>query len=155
LKPHVAIEVDYQTYGEGEALMGWLNAALTISAPVPFDGNQLLLRLAGQLQADLQKENAEVAHLKMTLTPSQEGFDIGAVSVVRNEQQPELSHALQESLTGGDLILNLRAEAAPELLEKVTRQVVGRWTGAHLALAQLESFRPGQPNPTHRLSNPA
>lgn len=153
LKPHVAMEVDYQTYGQGEALMGWLNAALTISAPVPFDGNQLLLQLAGQLQADLQKANAEVAHLKMTLTPSQEGFDIGAVSVLRNDQGPELAHALQEALTGGDLILNLRAEAAPELLEKVTRQVVGRWTGAHLVLAQLECFRPGQPNPTHRLSS--
>ena len=46
LQPHTAMEVDYQVYGQGEALMGWLNAALNISAAAPFDGNALLLPAA-------------------------------------------------------------------------------------------------------------
>jgi G3E family GTPase len=154
LQPHRAMDVDYQLYGQGEALMGWLNAALRVSASVPFDGNALLVRLAEALQSELQQSGVEVAHLKMTLAPDEIGFDIGAVHLVRNDQRPEFSHQLQEALAAGTLIVNLRAEAAPDILEKVTRAVVGHWAGEQLALTHLESFRPGQPNPTHRISQP-
>jgi len=154
LQPHGAMDVDYQTYGEGEALMGWLNAALHVTAPVPFDGNALLLQLAEQLQAELQQTGAEVAHLKITLAPDEAGFDIGVVHLVYNDQPPVFSHQLQDPLASGAILLNLRAEAAPELLEKVTRHVVAQWVGGQLALTHVESFRPGQPKPTHRISQP-
>lgn len=143
----VSMDVDYTTYGEGEALLGWLNAAVTVQSPVPFDGNRLLLDLAKSLCAHLP---AEIAHLKMTLMPTDESFDIGAVSLVRNDHVPELTHTLLEPLISGDLIINLRAEASPELLETVTRALLADWPG--LKLSHLESFRPGQPNPTHRVS---
>ena len=150
LGSRLSMDVDYARYGEGEARMGWLNAALSVWAPAPFDGNRLLVQLAGQLCDRLREADAEVAHLKMTLTPDEEGFDLGAVSLVRNDQEPELSHTLLEPLGGGALVLNLRAEAAPELLETAVRQAVGTWTGPRLEFVHLESFRPGQPNPTHR-----
>ena len=144
------MNVDYGTYGEGEALLGWLNAAMTITAPAPFDGNKLLLDLAEQLRGRLRAADAEVAHLKMTLMPTGGAFDIGAVHFVRNDQRPELSHTLLEPLTSGDLIVNLRAEALPGILESVTRQAVGEVAG--VTISSMASFQPGQPNPTHRMS---
>ena len=155
ISPHAAMDVDYQVYGQGEALMGWLNATLKISASAPFDGNRLLTDLAGQLCARLQKANAEVAHLKMTIAPGANALAIGAVSLVRNDQQPELTHTLLDPLKGGELTVNLRAEAAPELLEGIVRGAVAEWAGQKMDVLRLESFRPGQPNPTHRISNPA
>src|ERR1700676_2549681 len=40
-----AMEVDYDMYAEGEALLGWLNATFRISASSPFDGNRFFQRL--------------------------------------------------------------------------------------------------------------
>ena len=149
--PRVAMDVDYQLYGQGEALMGWLNALIKVSAPAPFDGNLLLADLAARLRAQLQIANAEVAHLKMTLSTGADALAIGSVSLVRNDQKPELTHTLLDPLASGELIVNLRAEAAPELLEHVVRRVAAGWLGLTLDVTKLESFRPGQPNPTHRM----
>jgi hypothetical protein len=75
---------------------------------------------------------------------------ISAVSLVRNDQQPELTHSLLDPLAKGELILNLRAEAAPELLEQIVRLVVADWRGPKLTVTKLESFRPAQPKSTQR-----
>ncbi len=151
IRPHTAMEVDYQLYGQGEALMGWLNATIKVSAPQPFDGNLLLTDLAARLRAQLQNAHAEIAHLKMTLASGADALAIGSVSLVRHDQKPELTHTLLDPLTAGELIVNLRAEAAPELLEQVVRRVAAGWLGLKLDVTKLASFRPGQPNPTHRL----
>jgi len=154
IRPHAAMDMDYQLYGQGEALMGWLNALLKVSAPAPFDGNLLLTDLAARLRAQLQNANAEVAHLKMMLSTGADVLAIGSVSLVHNNQKPELTHTLLDPLASGELIVNLRAEATPELLEQVVRRVAAGWLGLKLDVTKLESFRPGQPNPTHRISQP-
>ena len=57
--------VDYALYGEGEALLGWLNATVALSgAGKEFDGNAALQALCHSLQRRLSEANAEVAHFK-------------------------------------------------------------------------------------------
>jgi hypothetical protein len=146
--------VDYETYADGEALLGWLNATLRVSASEPFDGNQLLLDLGRSLQSRLAGGAVEVAHLKMTLTPDEDGSDIAVANLVRSDSAPELSHRLQEPLESGQLILNLRAEADPEMLRTetlTTLESVSKSAGLSVEIEHLERFRPGKPTPTHRL----
>jgi G3E family GTPase len=150
-----AMEVDYGIYGAGEALLGWLNASLAVTAPEPFDGSAWLLEFAHRLHRRLREQSTEVAHLKMTLTPLEDESDIAVVNLVRNDHAPELSHELWEPLTAGELVLNLRAEASPETLRAMVesaieerRPVTG---GPVIEIAHMESFRPGQPQPTYRL----
>jgi G3E family GTPase len=147
-----APEVDYEVYAAGEALLGWVNAAATIEAPAPFDGNALLRRIAGELQTKLAAEGAEIAHLKMTLSPS-EGNDLGVLNLVRGDGTPESLHRLQDELEAGDLIVNLRAEADPAFLraavEATLRDVLA---GSSVTLDHIEAFRPGKPTPTYRMA---
>lgn len=143
IAPHAAMDVDYQLYDQGEARLGWLNAVLKVSAPAPFNGNALLLELATQLRMQLHAASAQVAHLKMTISAGADALAIGAVSLVHNDQQPELTHSLLDPLAAGELILNLRAEAAPELLEQIVRSATAGWLGPKLDVAKLQSFRPG------------
>ncbi len=154
-----AMEIDYATYGEGESLLGWLNATIRVSAKTPFDGNALLLSLATRLHEHLKAENAEVAHLKMTLLPAEDDVDIGVVNLVRTDDAPVLSHELMETLSRGELIINMRAEVAPETLESLVRSAVpdpalagGASSSGPIKfqLANLESFRPAPPKPVHR-----
>lgn len=153
------LDIDYQTYGDGEALLGWLNATIEIEATGDgeFDGNDLLQRLAPALREHLAASDAaaEIAHLKMTLTPIGDPNEIAAINLVRDDSQPELSHRLIDPLDDGELLLNIRAEAAPEHLDSAVSaalaEVLSGQTGLIHRITHSEHFRPGMPTPTHRI----
>ncbi|HEY5915300.1 MAG TPA: GTP-binding protein [Verrucomicrobiae bacterium] len=148
--------VDYSVYADGEALLGWLNCTVQLSAESGFDANKYLELLAGEVQARLNAANTEVAHLKMTLSPASALGEIGVINLVRSDVVPELSLHLDEPVESGQLIINLRAEAAPEVLGTAVREglkaAAGRFTALEATLEHLESFRPGKPVPTHRFT---
>lgn len=149
-----AMDVDYDEYAEGEALLGWLNASAHLSATSPFEGNALLRQLAADVQQRLRAAGTEIAHLKMTLVPD-EGNDLGVLNLVATETEPELAHALQEELTSGELLLNLRAEADPAFLHTAVKTALTEMLakrGMALDMHHLEAFRPGRPVPTHRVA---
>ncbi|MEZ0275096.1 MAG: GTP-binding protein, partial [Roseimicrobium sp.] len=108
------MSVDYDVYADGEALLGWLNATVTLKAQDDFDANKFLQALAQSIQRRLQTQQAEIAHLKMTYSPD-DGIagEIASVNLVRTDNIPETGMELDEPSTGGQLIVNLRAEAAP------------------------------------------
>jgi G3E family GTPase len=149
-----SMEVDYDVYAEGEALLGWMNCSADLFAHAPFDGNDFLKALAAALQQRLAAEQAEIAHLKMTFLPC-EGNDLGVLNLVRNDFRPEVAHALAEDVSAGELIINLRAEVAPEFLRRATTEALEEVTNATKVTAtvrDLEAFRPGRPTPTYRLA---
>lgn len=151
-----AMAVDYRVYAEGEALLGWLNATVQLDARRAFAAEKFLTALAGAIQHRLQARKAEVAHLKMTLSPDASVTgEIAAVNLVRNDFVPELSYRLEDPVKSGQLIINLRAEAAPDLLGTAVRDglaaVAKQFPLVRATLEHLEQFRPGKPTPTHRI----
>ena len=153
------MDVDYAVYAEGEALLGWLNATAALSIAGEFDANALLQTLAAEIQQRLQTATAEIAHLKMTYSPDAGLGDIAVVNLVRNDYVPELAIRLDQPAGGGQLVINLRAEAPPEALAEALRAglpaAAASVPGLQIALEHLEFFRPGKPVPTHRISAPA
>ena len=154
-----AMTVDYTIYADGEALLGWLNCTVALEATAAFDGNALLQSLASRMQQLLNSQEAEVAHLKMTLSPNEGLGDIAVINLVRNDFVPELSLELPDTVRAGQLIINCRAEAAPEtLLTTVNRALTetgAQFPGLTLKLEHSEHFRPGKPQPTHRIASMA
>jgi hypothetical protein len=150
LAAETAPEIDYEIYAEGEALLGWLNASIAIRAASEMDGNELLRGVAARTRAGLK--DYEIAHLKMTLVPDEEGGDIGVLNLVRTDGVAELSHSLKAPLMAGELLLNLRAEADPELLRVSVLDALAA-CGCEATVKHLEHFRPGKPEPTHRMAH--
>lgn len=147
-----ALEIDYDEYADGEAMLGWLNCTARVAYCE--DGDGLLLDLARTIRAAFQGEHAEIAHLKMTLTPDG-GHGIGAINIVRMEADPELTFALDAGIESGELTLNLRAEADPERMEDVVRGALGavaQTQQCSIVPRHLERFRPARPVPTHRIA---
>ena len=74
--------------------------------------------------------------------------------LVRNDFVPEISLNLQRPVTDGQLIINLREEAAPGILHSAVREAMAAsvvaFPGLKATFANLEHFRPGKPTPTHR-----
>lgn len=148
-----AMDVDYDLYAEGEALLGWLNLTARVDASEPVDGNELLLALAADVGGRLAAMEAEIAHFKMTLDPD-EGNDLAVANLVASGSRPELAHALAEPLESGELIVNLRAEADPEILRALVVDALER-LAPRCDIEHLECFRPARPVPTHRLATAA
>ena len=148
-----SMELNYDLYAEGEALLGWLNATLRLESAASFDANQTLLRLARDLRTRIAANGGEIAHLKMTLDSGDGSLSV--VSLVRNDGEPDLRESLLDRVGGGSLVLNLRAESDPEFLLQATLQSLQalgsgiRWTVEH-----SEHFRPARPTPVHRMAGP-
>lgn len=151
--------VDYEVYAEGEALLGWLNATVTLKADDEFDANAFLKQLATNVQGRLQRAGAEIAHFKMTFSPD-DGIagELAGISLVRSDYVPELGMELDEPTTGGQLIVNLRAETDPASLVDAVKgglsEVKDAFFGLQATLEHEEHFRPGKPVPTHRDEQP-
>ena len=147
--------VDYQLYAEGEALLGWLNCTVTLSGGEPFDANALLVELTHAVRRRLAGDGLEIAHLKMTLDADQEG-QLSVVSLVESDGEPDLRESLLDRVRGGSLIVNLRAEADPEVLRSVTEEALGAsldgLEGLSWTLDHVEHFRPAPPVPVHRMT---
>ena len=150
-----AMDVDYDVYADGEALLGWLNATVHLRAIEEFEAADLLQAFAKEVQSRLRKQNAEIAHFKMTFSPDDSlSGELASINVVRTDATPELGLELDEPTTSGQLIINLRAEAAPESLFENVREsldaVRSSFTGLNTSIEHVEHFRPGRPTPTHR-----
>jgi len=150
-----AMDVDYDTYADGEAMLGWVNISAELTGSL-FDGNRFLAELVQTMGSALQQAAGgpvEIAHLKSTLVPSL-GRDIAVANLVRGDTTCELSHELDESLDSGELIVNLRAEGDPQQLQQIALGVL-QSVGGRFRLVETikhaEAFRPGRPTPTHRL----
>jgi G3E family GTPase len=142
-----AMAVDYGRYADGEARLGWLNAQVAASSAVAADGNALLELLVSDLHRRLCAHAAPVAHLKMTL---QAGDAMAAINLVRNDAIPEPGLRMAGPIAHGAITVNLRAEAAPELLEKLLCESVAAVVGWQMIITRVEAFRPGRPEPSHR-----
>jgi hypothetical protein len=152
------MDIDYDLYADGEALLGWVNVTIRMDAAEPFDGNRFLRDVAGRVCARLATLNdgAEIAHFKMTLTPDQ-GRDLAVLNVVQSGGTLETPYQLAEDLTGGELILNLRAEGEPGALKDAALDGVtdaARVQAVRATVEHSEHFRPGRPQPTHRMAAP-
>ena len=157
--PRAIIDMDYEVYADGEARLGWLNCTLRLAARTGIDGNQFVQGLAVEIQRRLNAVGVEVAHLKMTLDADNALGDLAVINLVRNDFIPELSQNLQDSLTAGELTINMRAEAAPEMLKQTVTEAVttcaSRVADLTIQWEHMESFRPGKPQPTHRMASSA
>jgi G3E family GTPase len=149
------MDLDYDLYAEGEALLGWLNATLKVQASQAFDGNALVVRLAASLKDAVRQGGGEIAHLKATLESQDAGGQLSVVSVVSSMEEPDLRESLLDACSGGSMILNLRAEMDPESLSQIVTQAIEQENTlgyATLIREHEERFRPARPIPTHRIT---
>jgi hypothetical protein len=151
-----AMKVDYEIYADGEALLGWLNCTVNLRARESFAAGEFLTQLASGVQKRLKLQQAEIAHLKMALKRGGDSLAVAVVNLVRNDSVPELSVPLANGVTDGQLTINLRAEAAPDVLGAALREglmaTAAGFPTLSATLDHLEHFRPGKPAPTHRIT---
>jgi G3E family GTPase len=145
------LNIDYDTYAEGEAELGWLNASFRVTTPHPVGFDALLLDVVKRLGELLRQRGLEVAHLKaIGLTDG----SFGVANVVSSRSEPELSLPSHGRVQEADVIVNARVAADPALLQELVCQAMDEASSldryGRAEVRTMQSFRPGRPQPTHR-----
>jgi G3E family GTPase len=144
------LDIDYDTYAEGEAEMGWLNSSVRIASNQPFPLDDLLQDIVAGLRMSL---GGEVAHLKVI---GLGGGSFGVANLVSSGAQPELSLPSRGQETEADVIVNARVAMDPDELRQQVQQSVEAACvarGLKPEFRKTQSLRPGRPTPTHRYSS--
>jgi len=146
------VEVDYDRYAEGEAVLGWLNTVVNLeSTGGNYEWAKYARSLLDSLHEAFKQHNAEIGHVKLAIESGGEECTAnltclgGGIAVHGGESFMGAQAAL---------ILNARVQMPPEKLEKIIRAALGASgkSGVSATIRTLRCLMPGRPNPTHRYS---
>jgi len=144
------VDVDYDTYAQGEAVLGWLNADIRLAAlPAPVNWRTFCSELLGCLQGQFRERQARIGHVKLLLTA---GGCHCMGNLTDQRAAPVLQGQIDEPAAQATLTLNARVEMTPEELERIVRDALARTVGPRMQMeiSHLQCLRPGRPQPTHR-----
>jgi len=144
------LDIDYDTYAEGEAELGWLNCSVHMTFAQPAALDDLLIDIVTCLRDALNQQQLEVAHLK-AIGLCEGTF--GVANLVSSATDPELSLPSRARVPEAEVIVNARVAMDPVQLEGLVRgkvQEVAERRQAQTRFRTMQSFRPGRPQPTHR-----
>ncbi len=146
------VEVDYDVYAAGEALMGWYNATFVVEHEggllVPWE--HFTYEVLDVLSRVLEHEKISIGHIKTFLKSGSSGIRgnlIGTGQPITVQGEPFSSRSAR-------YVLNIRAEANPDLLREVVDDLIKEYQ-THAILFHKEEVNhlsPGRPQPTHRYS---
>lgn len=147
-----SLAIDYQRYGAGEADLAWFDQEIEIStqaADAVEAGKQIIERILNGTEA----RKWAIGHLKFII----EANGIAEkISFTTNKRRRDLEELSLSDASQARLTINARVETEPEALKKMIAQVVElvrNETKATLIEMNTSAFKPGFPNPTHRITD--
>jgi len=145
-------EVDYDTYAEGEAELGWLNASVELRADGGADWRAFCLDLVRAMQSEFQAASAEVAHLKLLLTA---GGSRLVANLTSNDGSPFAEGIIEGAPQRAALLVNARVHLGPDALRTVVERRLRATAGDRVreTITSIQSFAPARPQPTHRFDS--
>lgn len=143
------VEVDYDVYAEGEALLGWLNGTIELTgSSVNWDMFARELMQSLSLQFDTMR--ASVGHVKI-LVESGDQYMVSNLTGLNNTLTFRQFAGIGNNAR---LTINARVEMSPETLENIVSTTLDTIAGNAISkkIVVLRCLSPGRPNPTYRFS---
>ena len=140
------VEVDYDVYAEGEAVLGWLNTTILLSGDIT-DWDSYARDLLHELSHRFDSTGASVGHVKIMLEAGSH-YLLGNLTGEENTLNFRGSAGMG---TEARLTLNARVEMSPEVLEIIVRDTMESISEAlQVKFLALRCLSPGRPEPTFR-----
>lgn len=142
------LDIDYDIYAHGEAVLGWLNGTLIVKG-AETDWDTFANKLLNALDQQFKLRNAGIGHVKVIV-------ENGAKYTVGNlagDGKLTIRHSAGTS-DEAKVIVNARVEMSPESLDSLVRETLSAQLGDNLTESVLawKYLMPGRPNPTHRFT---
>ncbi len=141
------IEVDYDTYAEGEAVLGWLNASVKLEGN-KIDWDESAKTFMQDLSYKIEKQNISVGHLKIIL-------ENGSNHLISNltGKAETLSFRGEAGISDDvKMIINARIGVNPKNLDKIVKESLEKITkdSIKMKINAWKCLSPGYPKPTFR-----
>ncbi|MCD7976627.1 MAG: hypothetical protein LUG51_05535 [Tannerellaceae bacterium] len=143
------VDMDYDIYANGEAVLGWLNGTLHLKGEKT-DWDTFTRQLVTNLANKFDSEGYSVGHVKII---SENGKQYIVGNITGHSETLSLRGSAGES-EEIRLIVNARVETSPENLDQIVRETIDqliadKYTPEIIAWRYLQ---PGRPQPTHRFT---
>jgi G3E family GTPase len=147
-----SLDIDYLVYGTGEAELAWFDQEIEIyseSADAPQIGKQII----EQILEGTTVRQWTIGHLKFILETDD---CTQKISFTTNINRRDLDELRVSKASDAKLVINARIETEPEDLKQMVAGIVQTIRNENKAILlelNTSAFKPGFPNPTHRMSN--
>jgi len=144
------VEIDYDKYAEGEAVLGWLNCSASLSGNET-DWDTFIRNLMNELALTFDAEQYSVGHVKIIV---ENGDQYISANLTGKSDTLTFRWSAGKS-NEADMIVNARVEMSPEKLKQLFLQTLEKVTNSRIKtrINRIRSISPGYPNPTHRYKN--
>lgn len=147
-----SLDIDYHVYGAGEAELAWFDQEIEIhseNADAPQIGRQIIEQI---LEGTAIRQWA-IGHLKFILETND---CTEKISFTTNVNRRDLDELTVSKAVEAKLVINARIETEPDELKQMVAgivQTIRNENKATILELNTSAFKPGFPNPTHRMSN--
>lgn len=141
------LEIDYDVYAEGEAVLGWLNRTSMLESGNA-DWDDLADNLMHNFAMRFESEKAVVGHVKLFIE-NEKDYLIGNMTGGRRD------YSRRGSVKNGGtvkLTVNARVQMDPDKLNLIINEEILKICDdpIHESLLESKCLSPGRPNPTYR-----
>jgi Ni2+-binding GTPase involved in maturation of urease and hydrogenase len=141
------IDVDYDTYAEGEAVLGWLNSSINLTGD-KIDWDSFVKRFLNELGRKIDIANIGVGHIKIIL---ENGINY-VIGNITGTLDTLLIRGAAGTSNEAQLIINARIGVSPEILDNLVKEILEDVTRDQITIrvTAWKCLSPGYPNPTFR-----
>jgi len=144
-----SLQIDYDVYGEGEAMLAWHDEAIEI-----YSSNNNAQAAATDLMARIYRKinlnKYPIGHLKFLLNGEKK------ISFSYTSEREIIDTIENKKNDIATLLINARVQATPETLSELITESIEETelkSDCKILLKGMASFKPGYPKPTHRIVN--
>jgi G3E family GTPase len=141
-----SLNIDYNIYGTGEAMLAWLDAELEIYSSAN-DAQQIAATLAQTIYQNIQHANLSIGHLKFLIDDK--------IKISYTILAEEFNNIKTDNTSSAFILINARIQTTPvfltELIHKAIQQTENE-NSCSIVKKSFASFQPGYPKPTHRIA---
>jgi G3E family GTPase len=147
------LDVDYKTYAEAEAALGWLNTTIEVTAGRDFPPKDFAEAFIRHVQRSATATNVAIAHLKAFVATSASSDRIAVT-----ENRADIQWSGPADFVAVDqlsMVINARVGTSPDQLSKLidhSLETSARAFGLCAAVRHRECFSPQPPVPRHRFA---
>ncbi|MGE5421313.1 MAG: GTP-binding protein [Chloroflexota bacterium] len=141
------LDLDYDMYAEGEAVLGWLNCSVYLSGEA-IDWDAFTHSFMNDLASRFDSMNLHVGHVKMMLERGDQ-----YISANLTGKADTLNFRWSAGVSDNSvMILNARVEMSPGDLEKLVFEILNANASDKISVTvkRMNSISPGYPKPTYR-----
>jgi G3E family GTPase len=147
------LDIDYKTYADAEAALGWLNVQGQIGSQAMFSARDWMESALRSINEACVSRNIFIAHVKSYLMSDSSEYKASITETggtILWDSMPE-----NTSMGSAKFIINARVTTAPDELESMMKASLNSTASQHQVKVELESFEcfsPLPPEPTYHIS---